>query len=268
MPTGPIELVWERGGMAIPGKADIVINTLGACNIRVGDVVQRGVPLNFYKIAVFILLSGQRYIASRDTLRQLLWAEVEDRDKAAADLRQSLMRIRRLQEKLGFRLIECNNSSVYLVEDPNVYWDLREFLKHTDTPGYLGRISYPGELLSDIPYSGLDFEDWLSEQRQALRGEAIEYLSRAIADEVGTDKEDRYNHARDLLRIDPCHEEAYRLLMIKAASNRDFSQLEYLYSRCERHLERDLGIQVSIETRSLHSGLKRAMASHRRFEAG
>lgn len=246
--------------MAMPSKPNILINTLGACSVRVGDAVQQGIPLNFYKIAVFILLSGQRFIVSRDTIRHMLWADL-DREKAAADLRQSLMRIRRMQERLGFRLIESNMNSIFLVDDPNVSWDLRAFVVHMDTTGSFSDISYPGELLSDIPYSGNEFEDWLAEQRQGLRSQAIEHLSSAIADEVGTDKEWRYKYARNLLKIDPCHEEAYRLLMIKAASNRDFSQLEYLYTRCERHLASDLGIRVSLETRSLYSGLKRAAPS-------
>lgn len=250
------------------GKPDIFITTLGACSIRVGDVVQRGIPLNFYKMAVFIFLSGQRCLVSRDSLRHVLWADVHDRDKAAADLRQSLMRIRRLQKRLDFQLIQSNMNAVHLVNEPQVHWDLRDLIARIDTPGHFSRISYPGELLADIPYSGLEFEEWLAEQRQTLRGQAIEYLSRAIADEVGTLKEQRYNYARDLLRIDPCNEEAYRLLMLKAASDRDFTQLEYLYTRCERHLERDLGIKVSLETKSLHMGLKRATSYHTHLGAG
>lgn len=245
--------------MASVERARIVMTTLGSCSLRADDKAQNGIPCNFYKIAAYILLSGSDRIVSRDAIRQLLWSEQDDRDKAAADLRQTLMRIRRVQDALGFRLIESNLSSVYLVDDPALSWDLAECLAQISSGDYQGRVRYPGDLLADIPYCGAEFEDWLAEQRHFLRSEMLEYLIRAIEDESETGSERRYDHAHDLLRIDPCNEEAYRLLMIRAATNRDFSQLEYLFRKCEKSLERDLGIRVSVETSALHTGLVRTM---------
>lgn len=246
---------------------EIVVNTMGNCSIRVDDQAQNGIPLSFYKIAVYILLSGPGQIVSRESVRSMLWSEVRDRERAAADLRQSLMRIRRVQNRLGFRLIESNLTSIYLVDDTATRWDLRDFLRQIGSPGYDGRIDYPGELLADLPYSGTDFEDWLVEQRHHLRNQVIEFLSHAIMDDTDIGGDRRYVHARDLLRIDPCNEEAYRLLMIKAATNRDFAQLEYLFKRCEDSLQRDLGVRVSPETRSLHTGLVRALSSEGQWGA-
>lgn len=241
------------------GESPVTVNSLGSCSIRVDGAVQSGIPLNFFKIATYIFLAAPGYIVSRDAIRNLLWPDVNDREKIAADLRQSLMRIRRMQEKLGFCLIESNAASVYLVEDESIHWDLRDLVQRMDRPDYDERIQYAGELLADLPFSGTEFEDWLSEQRQNLRSRVVEFLCLAIEMEDHLRHQRRYEHARDLLRIDPCNEEAYRLLMIKAASNRDFSQLDYLYKRCEHNLENDLGIRVSHETRSLHSGLRKAM---------
>ncbi|RDE09162.1 hypothetical protein DVH29_08200 [Pelagibacterium lacus] len=240
-------------------SSDVFVNTMGSYSLKVGGQVQSGIPLSFFKIAVYILLAVPGHVVSRDFIRYLLWPEVTDRDKAAADLRQSLMRIRRVQDKFGFRLIESNVSSIYLVEDESVHWDLRDLLADMKSSGVNQPVRYSGELLADLPYSGSEFEDWLSEQRQALRSQVIEFLSLAIGIEHNTRPELRYDHARDLLRIDPCNEEAYRLLMIKAASNRDLAQLEYLYKKCEHYLETDLGIGVSLETRMLHKGLIKAM---------
>lgn len=246
-------------------RCDVVINTMGTCSVRVDGVAQNGIPLSFYKIAVFILLSVSGRIVSRESVRAILWSEVHDRDRAAADLRQSLMRIRRVQRRLGFQLIESNISSIYLVEDSSVSWDLRDFLEQMSGIGQHQRIRYPGELLADLPYSGADFEDWLVEQRHHLRSQTIEFLSNAIAEEADLSSGRRYNHARDLLTVDPCNEEAYRLLMIEAATNRNFAQLQYLFKRCEDSLQRDLGIRVSSETRSLHTGLVRALSSDGRW---
>lgn len=242
-------------------RRGVVINTMGTCSVLANGVVQNGIPLSFYKIAVYILLSGHGGIASRESVRAMLWSDIADRDRAAADLRQSLMRIRRVQARLGFKLIESNLTSIYLVEDPSVSWDLLEFTQHIASMDQRGRHRYPGELLADLPYSGVEFEDWLVEQRHHLRNQLVEFLSSAIVEDASLGSDRRYDHARDLLTVDPCNEEAYRLLMIEAATSRNFARLDYLFKRCEDSLQRDLGVRVSAETRTLHTGLVRALSS-------
>ena len=242
----------------------IAISTVGSCVILVDGKVVSGVPTIFYKVAAYLLLAGTNGSVTRQRLWSALWSDPRDADRAAANLRRSLARIRALQAKYGFALIESNFHTVYLVEDAQVSWDLKRLwgiLLDQGQPVRLG--SYPGELLADIHDSGPEFEDWLGTWRETLRGRFLDRLAQSISDESWASKNGptRRALAQEILSVDPCNEEAFRILMIDAAASRNAARLKQVYQRCETELRHELNVAISAETRTLYEGLMRSITN-------
>jgi len=237
---------------------------MGTCSIAINGEAVGSVPSNFFRIAVYLILSNPHRSALRARLRALLWPDA-DSEHANANLRQSLARIQQFQNRLGFTLIDRNFSSVFLAPAPGVRWDLVELLAGLDGPGTrtpleLARI-YGGDLLPDLGESAPEFEDWLTLNREYLRGRLIERLTWAISDHGPTGDGDRLACAQRLLTIDPCNEQAYRVLMIKAAEAGNLQRLHGLYEQCEQRLHEQMGVRASAEIHALYSSLLQSLTS-------
>ena len=237
----------------------VSFNTLGVCSIEINGVVQSAIPSSYFRIAAYLLLSGARMMMSRQRLGSFFWPEA-DPEKASANLRQSLVRIRRFQDENNFQLIGSNFTLVYLTPE-SVDWDLRDFLDalESDDEGALTRACelYGGELLADIGGSSVEFEEWLSEQRERLRSPFIEKLTAALQDEAALSPAERGPCARKLLTLDPCNEQAFQTLMTEAAEQGDLARLQHLFERCEPQLMNEFGVGISSDTRGLYSELAR-----------
>ncbi|WMT89083.1 BTAD domain-containing putative transcriptional regulator [Pelagibacterium sp. H642] len=245
--------------MPVVKNKSIRIGMLGTCAILVDGQLISGVPSSFYKIAAFLLLSGRQESVSRQRLRSILWSEDGDAERAAANLRRSIARIRELQAGLGFSLIQSNFNTVYLNKTANVSWDLRDYLRTLSSGNPMGE--YPGELLADLKNTGPDFEDWLAEQRAMLRSRHIDRLAEELT-RNGTSPSNRSGQlalAQKILTVDPCNEEAYRLLMLDAADHNNLARLEQIYQKCEAEMKRELGVSISSETRKLYANLVSAL---------
>ena len=244
------------------GGSRIFVGTLGTCVLRVDGRVVSGVPTIFHKIASYLLISGENGSISRQRLRDVLWSQTDDPERASANLRRSLARIRALQKSADFSLIGSNFSSVYLIDDPQVTWDLRDLLVAlADKQSEIGPGVYPGDLLSNIKDGGPEFEDWLSEQRSRLHNRFAERLTDGMTDAKWAQKSssERKMFAQYLLAVDPCNEQAYRLLMLEAAANHNIARLREIFVQCEAEFRRELGLPVSSETRDLYRGLMRGL---------
>lgn len=246
----------ENGKANAPPGAAVTLNTLGICSLSVAGRIVGTVPSNFYRIATYLLLAGDGRVAPRQRISGLLWPEAQA-DSASANLRQSLVRIRRLQENYGFRLVEMNFSLVY-VEPDQIAWDLRSYLSacrnYDEVSLNLLCSTYGGELLADIGASSAEFEDWMQEQRSSLRGQLLAQLSRALEDN-SLSSETRTNCARKMLTVDPCSERAFQVLMKEAADNGDLLRVQQLFERCERQLMNEFGVRSSSDTRQLYMRL-------------
>lgn len=241
----------------------ISMHTLGVCSIAVDGIVQAMVPSSCFRIATYLLLSGSRMMMSRQRLKSIFWPDA-DLEKASANLRQNLVRIRRFQDENSFQLIGSNFTLVYLT--PNgIDWDLHEFLDALDGDDEASIVSacelYGGDLLADIGASSPEFEEWLSDQRERLRGALIEKLVGALGDMV-LSPAGRGLCAHKLLAIDPCNEQAFQILMTEAAEQGDHARLHHLFARCERQLMNEFGVGSSDGTRGLYSQLSRNLHSH------
>ncbi|NJS15145.1 MAG: hypothetical protein HC788_11670 [Sphingopyxis sp.] len=85
----------------------VVVTMLGTCSVTVGNRVVASVPAAFFRIAAYLLLSEPSHSVSRQKLAELFWPHAAA-CQASSNLRQSLARIRRLQDECGFQLIDGN----------------------------------------------------------------------------------------------------------------------------------------------------------------
>lgn len=242
----------------------VAINTLGVCSIEIDGTVQPAIPSSYFRIAAYLLLSGARMMMSRQRLGAFFWPEA-DPEKASANLRQCLVRIRRFQDENGFQLIGSNFTLVYLMPE-GMDWDLRGFLaalEGRDEESLTQACAlFAGDLLADIGGASVEFEEWLSEQRENLRMLLAEKLAAALQDDAALSPTGRGQCARKLLTLDPCNELAFQTLMTEAAEHGDLTRLQHLFERCERLLMNEFGVDMSADTRGLYFELARGIHAH------
>lgn len=236
----------------------------GDCHTCVSGKYYSNVTGGLFRIATYILLEGRGQPVTRRRVGQLLWSE-SGSDQAGAVVRQTVARIRRFQSEHEFRLVAADASMLWIVKEDDVYCDLIEFLDLLDNPTASGAVRlcevYGGELLGSLGTAGDAFEEWLTVQRSHLHGQFIDAVSRAIAADSELSCEQRDFCARRLLRLEPCHEGAYRALMRGAAETGQSSTVRQLFEECTRQLNDELGIRPEEETVQLFKSLLRPTAS-------
>ncbi|MGV8854176.1 MAG: AfsR/SARP family transcriptional regulator [Devosia sp.] len=212
-------------------------------------------PVNLLRIAAYVLLEGRGRPVLRRRVGDLIWSD-HDAERASADVRQSIARIRRFQSEYKFELLSANTQVVWLNTVEGVYFDLAEFVSLTANPGPASWVRmcevYKGELLASISAAGEAYEEWLSYQRSALRNEFITNISKAVLLDSPLSASERRYCASRLLQIDPYHEGACRALMNDAAANGQTELVRELFTRCVRTLKTDLDVDPDVETIQLY----------------
>ena len=113
--------------------------------------------------------------------------------------------------------------------------------------------SYGGVLLPDC-----DDDIWVEAERERLRRLAVETLAGLAADaDVEHRDSDVVGYARDLLRIDPLHEPACRLLMRALVRRGERSEALRTYDRLAGTLAGELGLTPEPATTALAEQLRR-----------
>ena len=227
--------------------------------------------------AIIALLSAEPgHALPRHRIRVQLWAEF-DQEKANANLRQTLMRVRRLERQLGARILNDDSTRIALnTEDFDIdlsaalnadisalsaagAWSRLEGLAHGAAQGVLSGIEIP-----DGP-----FEDWRSEIQSRLRNKAVQALAALIHGAAGRDgvaKQQTY--AQQLLDIDPTEELGYRVLMESYEAQGERSLALQAYQRCRKILREELGVEPDIATRRLAATLGLAETARVRAPQG
>lgn len=233
------------------------LTLLGDCRLTIDGNLVQGVPLSFFRISAYLMLSGRIEAHPRQRLSALLWSDSPD-DKAAANMRQSMARIRHLQDEQGFQLIEANFWFLHLVKSPGLQCDLLDLLDHLDgtraeAPAQICGL-YGGDLLAGLDEGSSGFEDWLATRREQLRIDVIEGMAGCL-NHTGLSLAERAHCAHRLLDVDPYHEGALQVLMLEAAERRQILRLTHLYDAMRALLAEDLGIRPSRETQALYNEL-------------
>jgi DNA-binding SARP family transcriptional activator len=247
----------EPSGKGSPGR----IRLLGTPAIVSDDAI---LTLPAKGFAIIALLSAEPgHALPRHRIRVQLWAEF-DQEKANANLRQTLMRVRRLERRLGARILNDDSTRIALnTEDFEIdlstaldadigklaaagSWTRLESLAHAAAQGVLGGVE-----ISDGP-----FEDWRSEIQSRLRHKAVQALAALIHGAEGRDGLARQQaYAQQLIEIDPTEELGHRVLMETYEAQGERSLALQAYQRCRKILREELGVEPDIGTRRLAATL-------------
>ncbi len=207
--------------------------------------------------AIIALLSTEPVHAiPRHRIRVQLWAEF-DQEKANANLRQTLMRVRRLEKRLGARILNDDfntHRAQYRGFRSRSYGSAQcRYPRLAETGA--GRASRrllkaprkacsAASTLPDGP-----FEDWRSEIQSRLRHKAVQALAALIHGAEGFERLAKQQaYAQQLLDIDPTEELGYRVLMETYEAQGERSLALQAYQRCRKILREELGVEPDIAT--------------------
>ena len=231
--------------------------TFGDCHITAGGRLINP-PVNFLRILVYVLLDGRGKPVMRRRIGDLIWSDGGS-EQASADIRQSLVRIRRFQDENNLHLLATDATMAWVTLSDDISFDLAEFVDigANPTPRDWVRMCeiYNGELLASLRAAGEGFEEWLSYTRSALRYDFVSAISQAVLPDSPLTPHHRQFCARRLLQVDPYHEGAHRALMYDAAAHGQFSSLRLLYEECAGRLRNELGVDPDEETVRLYQRL-------------
>lgn len=210
------------------------------------------------RLALLIYLAGLPAggYCRRDILLALFWPEA-DEERGRASLRRSLHFIRRA---LGEGAVLSRGGDVGVDADA-VRFDLRDLYATAavgDREAAMG--FYAGDFLPGFHVeSAPAFEEWITSQRAAARGFALE-TAEALAREAAEAERagDAVRWARRAVEIAPDEERVVRLLMELLAASGDRTAALDSYRALESRLAAEYGDTPSARTEALAAGLRRS----------
>lgn len=234
-------------------------------------IVQDGAPLPEVKSqkgkALLCYLAVSRKEATRPFLAALLWPDMPE-SRALMNLRKTLQRLQPLKPHLVIsrEMIAFNNEA-------DSWADVAEFERGTAAPQHIPRLQeaitlYQGDFLNGfgLPDAPL-FEEWMLAQRARLRGIALGALQRLVAH---FQEDEAYDtaaaFARQLLTIEPWHEETHRQLMRLLALSGQRSVALAQYETCRQMLADELGVAPAAATVQLYERIRAGEFDNRSAE--
>ncbi|MBM4442625.1 MAG: AAA family ATPase, partial [Candidatus Rokubacteria bacterium] len=251
----------ERKSAVVP----LNLSLLGGLEARLGS---EGPPVALPKrkaqalLAYLAMPAGQP--RQREELATFLWGDADDAD-ARNSLRQTIFLIRRVLPAAGADYLVVRRDTLAL--DPvNVRVDVarleRRIAEGTPEALEAGIELYQGDFLQGFGLDEAGFEEWMTGERERLRGVMRGALARLLQRHTEAGRLDRAQDAgRRLLALDPLDEPTHRALMRLHARQGHHAAALRQYQLCVSVLERDLGVEPDAETRELYRGLVRARAA-------
>ncbi|MEE9570117.1 MAG: BTAD domain-containing putative transcriptional regulator, partial [Gammaproteobacteria bacterium] len=231
----------------------IELNVLGRLEIRTdGEPVELRTKKARALLAYLAVENGRSI--TRERLATLFWGGTRD-ERARHNVRQALSKIRQTCGSIVLsdgETVDINRAACTI--------DVVEFerLANSDDPETLSNCLnlYRGDLLDEPLPSELEFDDWLRDARERLRGIACDTIDRLTGILIAQKKNDG---AMELLgrrlAMDPACEPAHRKLMELLASSGRRSDALRQYQTCVDALERELGADPSPETKAAYSAI-------------
>ena len=219
--------------------------------------------------ALLVYLAVTCRAHTRDKLASLLWGEMMDAD-AKNNLRQALTNLRKVADGcLTITRDSTEFSGDCFLDSAKFESEIKAASSLAPEPASViltNSLSlYRGDFLEgffvrDAPA----FEDWMLTERARLRELALQalhtlthfHISRGNFTEAKT-------YASRLLTFDPWREEAHRQLMLLQARTGQFSAALSQYETCKKILDKELGVQPSLETTALYERIRSARQSAR-----
>ncbi|MEK6753704.1 MAG: tetratricopeptide repeat protein [Chloroflexota bacterium] len=248
--------------------AELKIHLLGGLQITradqaITDFISNKVP------ALLAYLAVTRRPHTRDKLATLLWGEMTDAD-AKNNLRQALTNLRKIADDcltITRDSIECTGDC--FLDSTKFEADVKSASTSNLEPASViltdSLSLYRGDFLEgffirDAP----DFEDWALAERARLRELALQSLHTLTQFHTSRGNfAQAMTTASRLLAFDPWREEAHRQLMLLQARTGQFSAALSQYEACKKILEKELGVQPSLETTALYEKIRAARQTAR-----
>lgn len=225
--------------------------------------------------ALLVYLAVTHRAHSRDKLAALLWGEMSDAD-AKNNLRQALTNLRKIaddcltitRDSIEFTADCFLDSSKFESEIKNASSLAQPPAGNSEPASVILTDSlnlYRGDFLEgfyvrDAP----DFEDWMLAERARLREFALQTLHTLTQFHTSRGNfAEAKAYASRLLAFDPWREEAHRQLMLLQARTGQFSAALAQYEICKKLLDKELGVQPSLETTALYERIRAARQSPR-----
>src|SRR5712671_5356765 len=198
------------------------------------------------------LAAGARVPRSR--LAATLWDRVPD-FQGRASFRQAFRELIVALGPLADELISSDRETVCL--DTNLCWiDALAVLGPSAENSHRSDLATlcSGELLEGLDNLSISFDQWLIGERSRFTERLRALLEAELkqAHRTNPDASERADIARRLIRFDPTHEGASRILMRALADMGERAQALREYARCRDALKRALDVEPSRETHALY----------------
>jgi LuxR family maltose regulon positive regulatory protein len=242
------------------------VQTLGGFRVWLGETEmeerdwQRGKAKELFQL----LVTKRNKMVPREEILPLLWPELDEeaatRDfKVALNALNKALEPQRTARSIPF-FITRHESSYGMNESAGIELDAAEFegLIHDGLEEKSDEVArewlqrglehYSGDYLPDGRY-----EDWCIEERERLQVlflRGAERLAQLYVNAMQYDQGILW--CEEILKKDPCWEEAYRIMMMCYYSKNNRSQALKCYHKCRERLEMDLGILPMPRTEQLH----------------
>lgn len=224
----------------------------------------RTYPLPAKAFAIIALLTNEPGGSlPRQRVRDCLWGDFPQ-EKANANLRQTLARVRKIEQDIGTSILIIDSDSIaFNAESFDIDLadalavNVQQLIENRDLvrlEEFVEVIS--GEFLFGIEVADHRFESWQAEVRDRLEVAATFAISALIVAKAGENQlEARQRLARKLLRIDPTRELAYRTLMETYDAQGERALALQTYERCCEVLWKELRTEPESDTRRLAASL-------------
>lgn len=244
------------------------VRMLGTFEVRVDGIAVTAPPGHRGVAVLRYVLSRPGHAASRDELLEEFWPDVEP-GIARNRLQVAVSCVRRaLREVSNASILEYRNGGYGI--DPSIELDVdterfEKTLAHAraaerahDTASAMALYRravhlYRGDFASDAPY-----EQWTLLPRESLRlkyVDAMDHVSRMLLEAGRIDE--CIATAQRMLDVDPCREDAHRLLMRCYADQGRVHQALRQFELCRRVLDTTLEVAPSPETIGLRDAIRR-----------
>lgn len=205
-----------------------------------------------------ILATSKEYTANRNSIRSILWGDFEQ-EKAGANLRQLIARIRRIERDIATTLLLVNDENLTLCPTACSV-DLISMIDRNS------QTAIDEESLASLwkgePLEGLDFnegplDDWVTSIRQRVREGFLERASNLLGStpdrSLGTA---HWTLALRMLEIDNTQELPYRVLMKIYAQQGERVLAVRTFEKCKRILRTELGVEPDQATLDVARSLR------------
>lgn len=251
----------EPAGSANPR---LRVRLFGELDLRLGDERLPAIESARARSLLAHLLIHGDVPQPRQRLAFLLWPDSTE-GQARTNLRNVLHTLRRASPEVD-RILEVTPRTLQRRRDVPCWVDVAEFTSAIEAADAADADSdrmvaalraavglYAGDLLEGC------YDEWLIEDRERLRDRylsAMRRLTGALADRA--EYAEAIRLGRELVRCDPLQEDTYRLLMDVHDAAGDRAGAVRVYHECAATLQRELGVEPSLVTRSAYVALTRS----------